>query len=305
MASNSRELAPRGARRGRPGRRSASGAGTARSPRHDHRRRRLHHRAADHADRQPHRAAPRTSDLVGFALHAGVRSWSLSVRQQAQLLAALSRRDGRRRRSSWRSATARCGSPTRTASTSRPAGRPSSTSRSYYIAVGDGIVRALRDRPCMLHRFPTGVTGEKVHQKRLPRGAPDWVRDRAGALPALEPHRRRAVRAAPRRRGVGGADVHRGVPPVELPARPRRAARRVAHRPRPDARRVLRRRPPGGARRPRGARRAGRHRLAQDLRRQGHARLRADRAALGLPRRAAGRARVRPRGRAALRRWST
>ncbi|MBP2370076.1 non-homologous end-joining DNA ligase [Pseudonocardia parietis] len=46
----------------------------------------------------------------------------------------------------------------------------------YYESVGDGIVRALRERPCMLHRFPTGVTGEKVHQKRLPRGAPDWVR---------------------------------------------------------------------------------------------------------------------------------
>jgi DNA ligase D len=46
----------------------------------------------------------------------------------------------------------------------------------YYIAVGDGIVRALRERPCMLHRFPTGTDGEKVHQKRLPRGAPDWVR---------------------------------------------------------------------------------------------------------------------------------
>jgi DNA ligase D len=45
----------------------------------------------------------------------------------------------------------------------------------YYLAVGDGIVRALRGRPCMLHRFPTGVGGEKVHQKRLPRGAPDWV----------------------------------------------------------------------------------------------------------------------------------
>ncbi len=27
----------------------------------------------------------------------------------------------------------------------------------------------------MLHRFPTGVSGEKVHQKRLPRGAPEWV----------------------------------------------------------------------------------------------------------------------------------
>ena len=45
----------------------------------------------------------------------------------------------------------------------------------YYIAVGEGIVRALRGRPCMLHRFPTGVTGEKVHQKRLPGGAPDWI----------------------------------------------------------------------------------------------------------------------------------
>lgn len=45
----------------------------------------------------------------------------------------------------------------------------------YYISVGDGIVRALRDRPCMLHRFPKGVTGQKVHQKRIPAGAPDWL----------------------------------------------------------------------------------------------------------------------------------
>lgn len=45
----------------------------------------------------------------------------------------------------------------------------------YYLSVGDGIVRALRDRPCMLHRYPTGVTGEKVHQKRVPRGAPNWL----------------------------------------------------------------------------------------------------------------------------------
>lgn len=45
----------------------------------------------------------------------------------------------------------------------------------YYISVGDGIVRALRERPCMMHRFPVGVSGEKVHQKRLPRGAPPWV----------------------------------------------------------------------------------------------------------------------------------
>jgi DNA ligase D len=45
----------------------------------------------------------------------------------------------------------------------------------YYISVGDGIVRALRERPCMLHRFPRGVDGDKVHQKRLPPGAPAWI----------------------------------------------------------------------------------------------------------------------------------
>jgi DNA ligase D len=45
----------------------------------------------------------------------------------------------------------------------------------YYLSVGDGIVSALRDRPCMMHRFPTGVAGEKVHQKRVPHGAPPWL----------------------------------------------------------------------------------------------------------------------------------
>ena len=45
----------------------------------------------------------------------------------------------------------------------------------YYLAVGDGIVRALQERPCMLHRFPEGVSGEKVHQKRVPHGAPPWL----------------------------------------------------------------------------------------------------------------------------------
>jgi DNA ligase D len=45
----------------------------------------------------------------------------------------------------------------------------------YYLAVGPGIVNALYHRPCMLHRFPDGVDGEKVHQKRLPSGAPPWI----------------------------------------------------------------------------------------------------------------------------------
>ncbi len=45
----------------------------------------------------------------------------------------------------------------------------------YYLSVGDGIVNALRERPCMLHRFPEGVSGEKVHQKRVPASAPPWL----------------------------------------------------------------------------------------------------------------------------------
>jgi DNA ligase D len=54
----------------------------------------------------------------------------------------------------------------------------------YYISVGDGIVRALAERPCMLHRFPNGVSGEKVHQKRLPAGAPDWIETVRVAFPS-------------------------------------------------------------------------------------------------------------------------
>ncbi|SDH00555.1 non-homologous end-joining DNA ligase [Klenkia brasiliensis] len=45
----------------------------------------------------------------------------------------------------------------------------------YYLAVGPGIVNGLRERPCMLHRFPKGVEGDKVHQKRIPAGAPPWI----------------------------------------------------------------------------------------------------------------------------------
>lgn len=45
----------------------------------------------------------------------------------------------------------------------------------YYLAVSDGLVSALRERPTMLHRYPDGLAGEKVYQKRIPRGAPEWV----------------------------------------------------------------------------------------------------------------------------------
>jgi len=46
----------------------------------------------------------------------------------------------------------------------------------YYVSVSDGIVRALRDRPTYLQRFPDGVEGEEIYQKRVPSHAPDWIR---------------------------------------------------------------------------------------------------------------------------------
>jgi DNA ligase D len=46
----------------------------------------------------------------------------------------------------------------------------------YYLAVGDGIVRALRERPTTLQRFPDGIAGEMFFQKRVPtRGVPPWI----------------------------------------------------------------------------------------------------------------------------------
>src|SRR5438132_9613772 len=58
----------------------------------------------------------------------------------------------------------------------------------YYLSVGDGIVRALRERPCMMHRFPSGVAGEKVQQKRGPGGAPPWLETVPLHLPRYGPH---------------------------------------------------------------------------------------------------------------------
>ncbi|MFE1953036.1 non-homologous end-joining DNA ligase [Streptomyces sp. NPDC059524] len=45
----------------------------------------------------------------------------------------------------------------------------------YFLAVGDGILRALRDRPTTLERYPEGLTGEHFYQKRAPKNMPDWI----------------------------------------------------------------------------------------------------------------------------------
>jgi DNA ligase D len=45
----------------------------------------------------------------------------------------------------------------------------------YYLAVDEGIVRALYERPTQLRRFPDGVGGEVIYQKRVPQHRPEWV----------------------------------------------------------------------------------------------------------------------------------
>src|SRR5207248_1694438 len=45
----------------------------------------------------------------------------------------------------------------------------------YFVAVGDGIVRALYERPCQLKRQPEGVGGEVIWQKRVPEKRPEWI----------------------------------------------------------------------------------------------------------------------------------
>lgn len=45
----------------------------------------------------------------------------------------------------------------------------------YYLSVAEPMLRALRDRPTTLKRFPDGVAGEAFYAKRVPKGAPEWV----------------------------------------------------------------------------------------------------------------------------------
>src|SRR3954462_12850146 len=56
----------------------------------------------------------------------------------------------------------------------------------YYLAVGDGIMRALRNRPTTLQRFPDGIEGEMFFQKRIStRGVPDWIRTATIKFPSM------------------------------------------------------------------------------------------------------------------------
>jgi DNA ligase D-like protein (predicted polymerase) len=46
----------------------------------------------------------------------------------------------------------------------------------YYLAVADGALGGIRDRPIVLKRFVDGAEGEAFYQKRAPEKRPDWLR---------------------------------------------------------------------------------------------------------------------------------
>src|SRR5919112_3525133 len=54
----------------------------------------------------------------------------------------------------------------------------------YYLAVADGVVRALRERPTVLKRHPDGAEGEAIYQKRVPEKRPPWIETATVAFPS-------------------------------------------------------------------------------------------------------------------------
>ena len=83
----------------------------------------------------------------------------------------------------------------------------------YFLSVGAGITRALRDRPTTLQRFVDGVDGDFFYEKRAPE---EPLPTRSTAANHL-PQRRAGRRDLPhrtRRRPVGGQPRHAHLPPL-------------------------------------------------------------------------------------------
>jgi bifunctional non-homologous end joining protein LigD len=54
----------------------------------------------------------------------------------------------------------------------------------YYVAVADGAVRGVANRPMALKRFVDGATGDFFFQKRAPSSRPDWIETVELAFPS-------------------------------------------------------------------------------------------------------------------------
>ncbi len=56
----------------------------------------------------------------------------------------------------------------------------------YFLAVGEGLLAGLRDRPTTMERWPGGVVAdaESFYQKHAPKNTPDWVRTARVTFPS-------------------------------------------------------------------------------------------------------------------------
>jgi bifunctional non-homologous end joining protein LigD len=54
----------------------------------------------------------------------------------------------------------------------------------YFLAVAQGALAGIRDRPLVLKRFVDGAEGEPFYQKRAPAGRPPWLRTVTLAFPS-------------------------------------------------------------------------------------------------------------------------
>ena len=104
----------------------------------------------------------------------------------------------------------------------------------YYLAVGDGIVRTLYERPTQLRRFPDGDRGRAIYQKRVPEKRPEWVETARVTFPS-GPARRRALRHRARAGRLGREPRRRRLPSVAVAPARHRAPGRAPHRHRPAA----------------------------------------------------------------------
>ncbi len=54
----------------------------------------------------------------------------------------------------------------------------------YYLAVADAALVHLRERPTVMKRYVDGAAGEPFFQKRVPKGAPEWLQTATVSFPS-------------------------------------------------------------------------------------------------------------------------
>jgi DNA ligase D len=53
----------------------------------------------------------------------------------------------------------------------------------YYLAVAEPFMRVVGGRPLLLERYPDGARGKSFFQKRVPKGAPEWLQTTVVSTP--------------------------------------------------------------------------------------------------------------------------